>query len=139
MEVLIPTDGSDAAYRGIDQGIELAKREGGRVHLLYVVDERRHGGPDTGFTSRELFIEKFEDEALEHLDDVLHEANERGVEGTVACARGRPEEVILDYAQENGVDRIVMGIHGPPVRDRIPKSGTGGHVRRLANVPVESV
>jgi nucleotide-binding universal stress UspA family protein len=139
MDVLIPTDGSEAAYRGIDEGIELAKREGGRVHLLYVVDERRHGGPRTGYTSGELFLEKLEDEAHDHLETALREANRRGVAGTTACARGRPGEIILDYARNHDVDRIVMGIHGPPTQGTVPKSGTSGQVRRSADVPVEAV
>jgi nucleotide-binding universal stress UspA family protein len=139
MDVLIPTDGSNGARRGIDAGIELARRENGRVHLLYVVDERRHGGPETGYTSGELFIEKSEDEALEHLESVLEEAKRRGVHGTIACARGRPDSVILDYANEHDVDRILMGIHGLPAGDWSPKSGTIGQVRRSSSVPVETV
>jgi nucleotide-binding universal stress UspA family protein len=54
--VLIPTDGSEGAKRGVEYGLDLAARHGADVHLLYVLDETVYETP--ALSSGELFIEK---------------------------------------------------------------------------------
>jgi len=38
-KVLVPTDGSDHADRGVDYGVELAATNDAELHVLFVVDE----------------------------------------------------------------------------------------------------
>ena len=37
-DILVPTDGSKAAYNGAQQAITFAQRNGATVHVLYAID-----------------------------------------------------------------------------------------------------
>jgi nucleotide-binding universal stress UspA family protein len=59
------------------------------------------------------------------------------VERTVL--RGKPAREIVRVAEEEGVDLVVMGVHGHGVIDRLLFGSTTHHVVREAPCPVLSV
>ncbi|MCL7419104.1 MAG: universal stress protein [Halalkalicoccus sp.] len=131
--ILIPTDGSNAAEKGVEHGIELASRYDAMVDTLYVIDERLYNTP--ALSSTEAIFEKLEADGETAMDLVAERAAEAGVEVATHVVRGLPHERIVEFADEHD-DLIVMGKRGlggvsPPhigsVTDR---------VFRTANVPV---
>lgn len=120
--VLLPTDGSKGAQRGVEHALEIAESYDATLHVLYVVDERTHG-LTPALSSDEVYLEKLEEDGMEVLGDVVVRAEERAIETKTECVRGMPHEAIVAYAMENDIDLIVMGIHGTG-ENRSPATGS---------------
>ena len=135
--VLIPTDGSGGAKRGIEYGLDLASRHNAAVHLLYVLDELVHETP--ALSSSELFLEKLEQSGQAHLEEAAEMAESNGLEVRKACVRGRPSEAIIDYADDHDIDIVVMGRHGNPDPTHYHIGSCTDRVMRTSRIPVLSV
>lgn len=109
--VLIPTDGSDYAERGVEHGLDIAERNDAAVHVVFVVDENIHG-KTPALSGYEAFLEKVENEGQRIVDGVVERATDRGIEATGSVLRGRPDEMLVDYVDANDVDLVVMGKRG---------------------------
>ena len=135
--ILIPTDGSDEARKAAQHGIELAATLGATVHTLYVMD--LPGAP------RALSIRDDEEEVRreyrEYGERVTEEvdgmASDAGVECVTALKSGTVHEEIVRYADEEGVDAIVMAT-GYQGRFGALLGTVAEKVVRLSTVPVIS-
>lgn len=133
--ILIPFDGSDEARRGAEHGIELAAALGAAVHALYVMD--LPGVP------RAVALRDDEEEIREDYraygEDVTGEicqlAADAGLECTQALKTGAPSEEIVDYADDEGMDAIVIG-SSYQGRFGALLGSTSEKVVRTATVPV---
>lgn len=133
--ILIPFDGSDEGEMGARHGIELAAALGAEVHALYVID--LPGAP------RALSIrddeEQMRKEYNDYADRILGEIGEVAADHGVDCVgvirSGAPSEEIVEYAEQDGMDAIVMG---SGFRGKIGTllGGTADKVVRTATVPV---
>ena len=95
--ILIPTDGSELAERGVAQGLALAKSLGAKVSLIYVVE------PLLAVTGDFASV----------LDRAANAAKEAGVSGeTILVETAQPHQAIIDAAKDKGCDLIVMSSHG---------------------------
>ncbi|MFB6073856.1 MAG: universal stress protein [Haloarculaceae archaeon] len=135
--VLIPTDGSDAALAAIEEGVGLARLAGATVHGLYVVDTRDYNTlPESKWISQ---VEDLEAEGEAATDDVREAAADAGVEAVTSVSRGVPHEEILRYVADNDVDLIVMATHGRTGLDRFLLGSVTEKIIRRAPVPVHVV
>lgn len=136
--ILIPTDGSEQATRGVEQGLSLAEKYDAAVVLLYVVDERRYGRtPALGSTEVEHV--KLEEDAVEMLEEIAERARERGLDADCECYRGLPWEEIESLAERRDTDLIVMGRRGATDDRRTPLGSVADRVMRRTEVPVQAV
>lgn len=133
--VLIPTDGSEHAERGVEHGLELAEIHDAGVQVLFVVDESVHGATPA-VSGYEAFLEKVEDEAEGVLEDVVDRAEVRGLDAEPILLRGRPEEEILSLVEENDIDVVVMGRRGASSGDATRLGSVTERVLRNADVTV---
>lgn len=129
--ILVPIDDSPGSERAFEVAATLAKRYGSAVHVLSVVDE--HGPRDgewdyDGDSPAAAFLDAHADE---------FEADE--IDVTPAVREGIVHEEILDYADESGVDLVVMGTHGRTGVRRYLLGSVTEKVVRLSDVPVLSV
>jgi nucleotide-binding universal stress UspA family protein len=131
-DVLVPTDGSECAGRAVDHGEALAGTFGSALHLLNVVDVSAAAGPfDAGGVDAE-----YVDRLLDRGEATVEAAADRAGDVRTAVVRGRAGEGILSYADENGVDLVVMGSRGRSnVQRRLLGSVTEWVVRE-GDVPV---
>jgi nucleotide-binding universal stress UspA family protein len=105
--ILIPADGSKDAERGVAHGIALAASVGATVYALYVVEE---GGNPWLSESMEDQVDRAKEYGQEILDDVADQAEAAGVECHTEVKVGpRVHQKIIDHAEEEDVDLIVMG------------------------------
>ncbi|AFK21055.1 universal stress protein (plasmid) [Haloferax mediterranei ATCC 33500] len=134
-DILIPVDGSDGSERGVEYGLDIARKYKATVHTLYVIDRRTYG--DTpALSSDELFFEQIEDHGEEALQVVEEKAEDLGLDVVSVCKRGIPHEVILEYTEDEDIDLIVMGRHGHS-EFQVPHIGScTDRVIRLAKIPV---
>ena len=91
--ILIPTDGSELAQRGVAHGLALAKSVGAKVTAIYVVE------PLLAVTGDFASV----------LDRAENAANEAGVScETIQKENVQPDQAIVAAAEEKGCDLIVM-------------------------------
>lgn len=136
--ILIPTDGSPPAKRGIEHGLGIAKNNGAEVCFIQVVDRSRYG--DTpALSSYELALEQIETEFKAGLQELVQQAETRGLRARYRCSRGFPHEEIVDYAEEVDADLIVMGKHGEGKAERPHLGSVADRVLRIADCPVFTV
>lgn len=133
--ILVPTDGSGCARRGLQLAIEQARQFGATIHALYVVDQGIGRAGDW-----DIVVERQEREGEEALDTAGELGTEAGIDVQKHLRRGHPAEEILDFVSANGIDLIVMGTCGRSGFDRIRHAGsTTERVIRRATVPVLAV
>jgi nucleotide-binding universal stress UspA family protein len=134
--ILVPTDGSDAATRAADHLLDLAASLDATVHVLSVVDDSALGLDVRSTASGK----DSEAAATDAVDAVVSEAETRGVTNTVRhVEHGTPVEVILDSIDSNDVHVVGMGTTGRRGTDRILLGSVAEKTVRSAPVPVMTV
>jgi nucleotide-binding universal stress UspA family protein len=95
--ILIPTDGSELAWRGVVHGLALAKSVGAKVSAINVME------PIFAVTGDFASV----------LDRVANAAREAGVScETIQLEKVPPHEAIIKVAEDRGCNLIVMSSHG---------------------------
>jgi len=134
--VLVPTDGSDAATHAAEHVAELAASLDATVHVLSVVDDSGLGAD----VRDAIAGTDSEQAATEAVDAVVSSAEQFGVTNTVRhVEHGTPVEEILDYIESNDVHAVGMGTTGRRGTDRILLGGVAEKTVRSAPVPVMTV
>jgi nucleotide-binding universal stress UspA family protein len=125
--IVVGTDGSEAAGEAVRQATDLAGKDGARLHLVTayhdpkilqertttiwtnepkgVVDTGRPEGPRTGAVDLREVAESVVKRAA-------REALRRGIEVETHAREGHPAEVIIDVANQEHADLIVVGSRG---------------------------
>ena len=139
--ILFPTDGSDPSFRALDHALDLADAYGATLHALYVVDTTYpYADFDGGSIDPEPLFRALREEGERTLDEVEERADDAGIPLVSATREsGYVHRAILEYADENDVDVIVMGTHGRRGLDRWILGSVTERVVRTADVPVLTV
>lgn len=113
-DILVTTDGSEAAEQAVPYGAMLATQWSARVHVLTVVDLQKEAGPFNAGGVTEEVIEVYEQNGQEAVNrfagKVKEEAPSLSVE--TAVVRDRVYEGIHSYVTDQGVDLVVMSSAG---------------------------
>lgn len=135
-DVLVATDGSDAANAAAGLGADLAAAVGATLHVLSVVESG-----SLGFDVRsELSDAQLREAAEDAVSAVSERADEAGVESVVERVEtGSAAEEIGSYVDSEGVDLVAMGSTGRGGTDRILLGGVTEKVLRSSPVPVLTV
>ena len=137
-DVLIPTDGSDAASMAIDHGIDIAKKAGARVHAVNIID----AGAVTltpGYSAPPEVTERFEAEGERATEEIATRAADIGLDVTTSVYEGLPARDLLDYADEHKIDLIAMATTGRTGLNRYLLGSTAERVIRHAKMPVLAI
>ena len=126
--ILIPTDGSHAADSAVGQAYEIAERFGATVHVLYVIDVDQTNPFEL---SADRLVEAYEEEGKTVTAETADRAPD-GVDVETAIEDGAAHERILEYADDHGIDLIVMGTHGRRGLDRVILGSVTERVLRQA-------
>lgn len=118
-KILIATDGSALAAKGVTQGLELAKALGSQVIILNASEPWTPIGADaTGMAITEYALsDEFDASAKAAADKILADAaavaKQAGVEvTTLYVPRTYPADAIIETAESSSVELIVMTSHG---------------------------
>jgi len=137
--LLVPVDGSDPA----DAALEFALEEypDADITALSVIDPT-----DVGYGSIEAAPSTFEhlqESAEERTEQVLEDAKARaadhGMELTTETVIGMPSRAIVEWAENNDIDGIVIGSHGRQGVTRVLLGSVAESVVRRSPVPVTVV
>lgn len=136
--VVIATDGSESARRGIRTALDIATRFDATVHAVYVVDTNEiESSPASVRDQLEAAIESAGEEAL---DTVRAEADDLGGPEVVSAIReGNPATEIIEYAEDVDADVIAMGTRGRHGEHAFLLGSVAEAVVRRAPMPVLTV
>jgi nucleotide-binding universal stress UspA family protein len=106
MKILVAYDGSEGANRALDQAAELAQGNGD-VAVVSVAEPL----PQFGRAGAMLLPEE-EQERLHELVDAKQALSARGLSATIVERKGDAAAMIIDEAEKEGADVIIMGTRG---------------------------
>ena len=111
-KILIVTDGSEYAVRAAEVAIELAKKVEAELLVLSVIDTGILGDFRRGPEADRRRVERDMRLAAEgNVDYLVKLGEEAGVEMKGLVLTGRPNIEIVNLANREGVDLIVLGKH----------------------------
>lgn len=135
--ILIATDGSENIQKAISQGIKIAKFSGAMVYALHVVDTSSFSQSWTA--GRKTMYELLRKDGQKATSKVKECGEASGVEVKEVILEGNPGNEILNFAENNNIDLIVMGTLGKTGLDRFLMGSVAENVVRHAKVPVLAV
>ena len=137
-KILVPTDGSETAARGLTEAIRLAKSLGSHIRLVHIVDELLIVSPDAAANLGQV-IELLRRSGEESLARGQSAASQAGVEVDtvlVEALGGWAGDQILQQARYWGAELIVCGTHGRRGIRRLVMGSDAEYIVRHASIPV---
>lgn len=138
-KILVPIDGSPQSDDALDYALEEFADE--EITVLHVIDPI-----DAGYSAPVGMpggTEEWYEAAREQSETLFEEAQEvadgYGVTLETDEELGRPSTTIVEFADENDFDQIVMGSHGRSGVSRILLGSVAETVVRRASMPVTVV
>lgn len=130
-KILLAVDGSENAKNAACSGLEIAKNTGAEVYAVYVA----------GISCcSPIMPESYDWEIGKEGSEAVTEIEEMGKEVEVPVnpilLQGHPAQEILNFADQNGIDMIVMGAQGKTEVDRFLLGGVTEKVVRHAKAEV---
>ncbi len=110
--ILIATDGSELSLRASEAGVALARALGAAVVGCAAMPVYPYHGVGEAAPAEATFQARAAAEANRHLDELEHAAASAGVAFSRVLREGHPDDIILQAADTEGCDLIVMGSHG---------------------------
>ncbi|MGI5991032.1 MAG: universal stress protein [Methanosarcina sp.] len=141
-KIMIATDGSDCSRLAADKGIELARLSGGMVYAVFVVSTASLSIDGDYFSSMgvnpywELIYNSLKNQGQKALDYVKDLGKMKGINVESVLLEGHPADELIQYAEENKMDIIVMGTLGRTGLDRLLLGSVAGNLVRHSKVPV---
>ena len=133
--ILLPLDGSPLAEKALPHAITIAKSFQSEIIILRVLVPLP-SSPTTNEAAR-MRAEKATDIFVrEYLGRIAASVQEHGITVQIIVIKGRPHMQIIQYAETNPVDMIVMSKRGESGLSRWLMGSVADRVVRGANVPV---
>lgn len=141
--ILISTDGSEVAQKGVDHGLSLAGLLGSKVTIVTVTEPfpisamAGHGGWNTGSAD----LKRYQANQKAFADGILLTAKDAAKKialeiNTIHVPDAWPASSIVDVAQKIRCDLIVMASHGRQGFAKVMLGSQTTGVLTMANVPV---
>lgn len=143
-KIVIATDGSENAKHAASSAIDIARMTGTKLYALNVLPDIPHLSyfgvpiePPKGVALEEKgFEEHLEADGKKALDVVVEMGKKVGVEVEPVMIKGHPGSAIIDFAEKNDIDLIVMGTLGRSGIDRVLLGSVAVDVARHAKTRV---
>jgi nucleotide-binding universal stress UspA family protein len=117
--ILLSTDGSDVARKGVEHGIALAKALNAKVTVITVTEPLPfyYGGGHVGWVPSQAELDTFHAACKERAGTMLGEARTIAEQVGISAEflhvpNAHPATTIIETAKSGGFDLIVMGSHG---------------------------
>jgi len=118
--ILLSTDGSDVARKGVEHGISLAKALNAKVTIVTVTEPLPvdyGSGHASGWIPSQEEIDSFDAACKEHAGKVLDTARAMAEQVGISAellhvSNAHPATAIFETAKSRGCDLIVMSSHG---------------------------
>lgn len=142
--ILVPLDFSESSTAALERAGEFASQFSAAVGLMHVFEPLELPDPKDHMglpgTDPESLGRISHSAAVRSMDDAVADANERGIRVSATHVEsGDPARAIVDVAEREGYDLIVMGTHGRTGFDHLLLGSVAEKVVRAAKCPVLTV
>lgn len=140
--ILVPTDFSAPAEGAWRYAVTLAKLFRSRLHVLHVVAEPYAypwGSNEMSTLPMADYLAQAEESARERLATFVAASTGHGRRVRAVTKVGAPVEQILEYADAQKIDLIVIGTHGRGLVGQMLLGSVAERVVRRAKMPVLTV
>lgn len=141
--ILISTDGSEVAQKGVDHGLSLAKSLNAKVTIVTVTEPLPiyFGAAGADWTPSSFELKEYQTTQKQSADQILAAAKKAADRLGVAVEtrhvpNARPAEAILETATANGCSLIAMASHGRRGLHRLLLGSQTSEVLAHSPVPV---
>ena len=145
-KILCPIDFSNHAHEALKMAVLMAEKYEAELSVIHIVDPVPVGMPQAGVApvNPKVFnISNYEKNmqkvAKEQLDDICQKEISSTVHYDQSISVGHAGEAITEFAEEKGVDLIVLSTHGRTGLKRLLLGSTAEYVIRHASKPVLTV
>jgi nucleotide-binding universal stress UspA family protein len=137
MKILLPVDGSANAQRAVDHVIKYicALKEAPQLLLLNVQWNVAAGNVKL-FINQQTIEDYYREQGMAALQVARAALDAAGLHYKYHISVGTPAEAIVQYANEEGADQIVMGRHGQGAVKTLLLGSVVNKVLHLASHPV---
>jgi universal stress protein F len=119
--IVVPADLTERNRDAVAMAARLVSSEGGKVHLLHVIETI----PGFSLDEEKDFYEKLEKAATEHLDKLAEPLREQGIAFGAEVAYGPRAKTILEESERLEADLIVVSSHRASARGGRAQEGWG--------------
>ncbi|MDD1687427.1 universal stress protein [Methanoregula sp.] len=128
-KILIATDGSEKNRAAVDEALRIGRGYGSTVFAVYVMDLSAFKSASADMVIRDTWavVQKEAETALDRV-----RALAEGVTLETVTLDGKPAAEIVKFAQEKGIDLIVIGTRGKQGLERLLLGSVAEQVIRTA-------
>ncbi len=138
--ILVPIDSSEQSREALDYALtEHAEDDITIIHVLDPAEQYAYGGVEGGMVNHEAIQEQRRQEAQQLLAEATEQADAHDVTIDTEIQTGSTKRAIVAYADDHGMDHIVIGSHGRSGASRILLGSVAEAVTRRSSVPVTIV
>jgi len=134
--ILVPVDFSDNSKKILESACFFADKLSATVHVIFVVQTF---DDYSGFFVPHMPVAKFEEEMIRGAEEKMESFLKGCEQLTATVVAGDVGEEIIDYAEQNGIDMIVMGTHGYKGVEKIMFGSVADKVVKAAPCPVLTI
>jgi nucleotide-binding universal stress UspA family protein len=138
--ILVATDFSPASTPALEQSLKMARREGALLLIAHAYQEP--GLVELSHAPAKVYEEwdrKLREAVERKLRPLVEHAQKEGVEARALLLTGFADEAIIEAAEREGADLIVMGTHGRRGAARLFLGSVAARVISTARCPVMTV
>jgi len=135
-KILVPVDFSDNSKKILDSAGDIAGKFGAALSVVFVVQSF---DDYSGFFVPHMPVAKFEEEMVQGAEQKMDSFLESytGIEAKVLI--GDVGEEVVRYAEEIGIDMIIMGTHGYKGLEKVMFGSVAEKVVKTAPCPVLTI
>lgn len=137
MKILIPVDGAESANRAVEYVITSQRwlKETPQVLLLNVQWKIASGNVKL-FINQQTIDDHYREQGMEALAKAREKLDAAGMAYSYHISIGAPAEGIVQYAEEQGVDQIVLGAGEQRTLSTLLLGSVVNRVLHLSRLPV---
>ncbi len=111
-KILVPLDGSALSERAIEPAEKIAKAIGYEMVLFRVIDTPLEHTPEAEPEEERRAASASIDEAITYLKEITSRIEGKGIKTRIEIGVGYPHSAILELADKEDVEFIIMSTHG---------------------------
>lgn len=134
---MVPFDGSGYSQKAFDNALEISEKFGSKLIVVTVLQSKVADSTGISLERMQEIQDEENDVATDMLKNLESQANAKNVHFTMEVIRNpSPADGIVNFAEKNNVDLIVIGSHGRTGLRKIMLGSVANGVLENAKCPV---